>query len=62
MFFRASTRACSRSPEWTCRAPQQVWFSGTCTSQPFFTSTRTVASCSRAKKMLAMQPPSSATL
>ena len=49
------------SPACTCSAPQQPWPAGTTTSQPFFCSTRTVASFSRAKHTLAMQPAINAT-
>ena len=54
-------RASSRKPACTCSAPQQPWPAGIATSQPFFCSTRTVASFNRANQTLAMHPAMNAT-
>src|SRR5205823_7356154 len=52
-FFRASSRAASRTPACAASAPQQSWPSGTTTSQPLAVRTRMVASLSCEKVTLA---------
>jgi len=56
MFFRASSRAPSRSPAWACNAPQQTCSVGVVTLSLFARSTRSVARLTLANSPSPTQP------